>query len=128
MRPDIKKIREKYANTKTMAQKVLGDTKNLLNERPFGMDFEIYKEMRYYQSKLLHELTRREPNERVASLFRPTTPSTHKQQMVFNARLKKLEAEEAKQQKELVKNYSLLDSVFNFFRRLTGQNHEPKTA
>src|SRR5688572_15782672 len=100
MRPDIAKRRAKYAE-KTMTQKIIGEQKgNFLLARPSGMDFVLYKQMRHYQGKLVHELLRGKPNEGIAALMKPTIPSTHLRKMVLNAQLKRIEAEEAHLPKE----------------------------
>lgn len=122
MRPDIKKRREKY-EAPTMSQNVVGEM-DLLLARPFGMDFDLYKQARYYQSRLLRELHKSAPDEQIARVMQPKVPSLHMQRMVFNARMKKIDEAEARLPKETPAQRGGLDLIFNFFRRLTGRTHE----
>lgn len=55
-------------NEPTRAQKIFAD-KELLLERPDGMDFEVYKVFRATQTRLIKDLFRSKPSRKIARLM-----------------------------------------------------------
>lgn len=119
MRPDIKKRREKYESP-TLAKRIF-EGKELLTCRKSGMTFDQYILLRRYETKLLKELFRRKPDRHIERLMRPSVPSPHLQQMIFKARLKKLESLEALQPKEAPQQANFISAFFNKMRDAFGQ-------
>lgn len=117
MREDIKLRREKYEIT-TDAQKIFAKH-SILTSRPIGMSIEDYRIMQKLQNKIINELFRSKPDQRVSALMRPSVPSLHLQRQVALARLKKIEKAEELEPKEKA-SISLMGGLFNYFRKITG--------
>jgi hypothetical protein len=56
------------STTETLASSIFHE-KELINERPEGMDFETYKAVRYLQSRMLKKLYRHKPSIKIARLM-----------------------------------------------------------
>jgi hypothetical protein len=79
MREDIKKRREKY-NEPSLAARIF-DGKTLLLERPSGMIFATYCNMRRVQSKLLRELFKKPNDRRIGAAMPTSAPTLQKHQI-----------------------------------------------
>lgn len=87
MQPDIRRRRLKYKGTSQLSQ--IFKNRSLIVERPEGMAFEDYKEMRKIQSKILKELIKGPNNKTLERAVRPKELTLHQQNEILEARIKR---------------------------------------
>lgn len=87
MQPDIRRRRLKYKGTSQLSQ--IFKDRELLVERPEGMDFEDYRKTRKIQSKILKMLIKEPNNVTLERLVRPKPLSLSQQTVIIEAREKR---------------------------------------
>lgn len=87
MTPEIRQRRLKYKGGSQLSK--IFKNRDVLIERPEGMKFEDFHELRKIQTKILKELIKGPNNKTLERLIRPKELTLHQQNQILEAKIKR---------------------------------------